>query len=66
MFLSHPPAMLDNYHSVWRSLLSVILLLRVLLKFVVIYQDTFGLYISFIFCLEMRYDKVRSLSVVVE
>lgn len=35
----------------------------VLLKFVVIYQAAFGLYIyqSFILCLEMRYGKVRSL-----
>lgn len=45
VFPSHPPAMLGNY-SVWRSLLSVVSLLRVLLKFVVIYQTTFGFYIS--------------------
>lgn len=46
VFPSHPPAMFDNYRSVWRSLLSVVSLLSVLLKFVVIYQATFELYIS--------------------
>lgn len=61
------PFMSDNYLSVWRSLPSLVSFLRVLLKFVVIYQVAFRLYISvFNFCSEMRYGESRSISVVAD